>query len=231
MKIKTFMSYADLFSIINASLGFLSIILALDNHLVLAAKFLLIAVVSDALDGWVARRIKNDNHFEFGKNMDSLSDIISFGVAPGILLYSASLSDDVRYINIVVALLILICGILRLSRFNVIAKTRSNLDKFVGLPIPSTALILSSYYISGIYRVEFASIIMIVLSMLMISTLEYPKIRGPKILIGGILIIFAVILPQNLSYQMINIPAIILFAIMILYLLYVPFMDLFRKSS
>jgi len=78
------------------------------------------------------------------------------------LLYAASTSYFIPYINILVALLIVLSGILRLSRFNVQTDSGTNLGegKFTGLPIPTTALILGSYYLSGIFNVELALIIM-----------------------------------------------------------------------
>jgi len=118
---RDYISLPDLFSIMNASFGFLSIILAINGELILAAQFILLAVIFDSLDGWVARKTNRDDECGFGKNIDSLCDVISFGVAPGIFLYSATLTSDIRYINILVSLLIVLCGILRLSRFNVIS--------------------------------------------------------------------------------------------------------------
>ena len=148
MNMKNYTSYADLVSIGNASFGFLSILMVVNGNLTFSAIFMLIAVIFDSLDGWVARKTKRNDEFGFGKNIDSLSDVISFGVAPGMLLYSACLSFSVPYINIVVGLLIVICGILRLARINVLTDLINGADeKFVGLPIPSTALILGSFYL------------------------------------------------------------------------------------
>jgi len=76
MNIKQYMSYADIVSLGNASFGFLSIIMVLNGYLALAAQFMLIAVIFDSLDGWVARRTKRVDEFGFGENIDSLSDVI-----------------------------------------------------------------------------------------------------------------------------------------------------------
>jgi archaetidylserine synthase len=222
------MSYADLVSLGNASFGFLSIIMVLNGLLAVAAQFMLVAVIFDSLDGWVARRTKRVDEFGFGENIDSLSDVISFGIAPGMLLYSACASFSIPYINIVVALLILLCGILRLARFNVITGEGSD-EKFVGLPIPSTALILGSFYLSGIFRADLALVIMVVVSVLMVSTIAYPKFRGTKIVLAGSVLIISTLLPQHILSAMVNLPAKVLFISSLIYVLTVPFMDLYAK--
>lgn len=227
MNMKHYMSYADLVSLGNASFGFLSIIMVLNGFLAVAAQFMLVAVIFDSLDGWVARRTKRVDEFGFGENIDSLSDVISFGIAPGMLLYSACASFSIPYINIVVALLILLCGILRLARFNVI--TGEGSDEFVGLPIPSTALILGSFYLSGIFRADLALVIMVVVSVLMVSTIAYPKFRGTKIVLAGSVLIISTLLPQHILSAMVNLPAKVLFISSLIYVLTVPFMDLYAK--
>ena len=231
MNIKEYVALPDFISLLNASFGFLAIIMVLEGNLSLTAMFILMAVIFDSLDGWVARKSKRVDQFGFGKNVDSLCDIISFGVAPGMLLYAASTSYFIPYINILVALLIVLSGILRLSRFNVLADSSANFGegKFMGLPIPTTALILGSYYLSGIFNVELALIIMTAVSILMISTVEYTKIRNPILLfVGGLLIILSC-LPQDISSAIANLPAKFLFIFTLIYLVAVPFMVLYAK--
>ncbi len=235
MNIKQYMSFADLVSLGNASFGFLSIIMVLNGNLGLAAQFMLVAIIFDSLDGYVARKTKRVDdfgvdEFGFGGNIDSLSDVISFGLAPGMLLYSACASFSIPYINIVVALLILLCGILRLARFNVLTDSSEGADeKFMGLPIPSTALILGSFYLSGIFRADLALVIMVVVSMLMVSTVGYPKFRGTKIVLAGGVLILSTLLPQSILSVGANLPAKLLFVTALIYLLTVPFMELYAK--
>jgi len=229
MNIKQMISYADLVSLGNASFGFLAIIMILNGNLEIAAQFILVAVIFDSLDGWVARKTKKIDEFGFGENIDSLADVISFGVAPGMLLYSACASFGIPYINIVVALLILLCGILRLARFNVITDSSEDKENFVGLPIPSTALILGSFYISGIFSADLALVIMAVVSVLMVSTIKYPKFKGTKIIIIGSVLIISTLLPQGILLAMANIPAKLLFVGSFAYLMIIPFMDLYSK--
>lgn len=231
MNIKEYLAIPDFISMLNASFGFLAIIMVTKGDLNLAAMFILVAVIFDSLDGWVARKSKRVDRYGFGKNIDSICDVISFGVAPGMLLYAASTSYFIPYINILVALLIVLCGILRLSRFNVLPDSGANLGegKFIGLPIPTTAMILGSYYLSGIFNIELALIMMTAVSILMISTVEYPKIRNPiLLLVGGIFIILSC-LPQNISSVIANLPAKFLFIFTLIYLITVPFMVLYAK--
>lgn len=227
MNIRHYTSVADLVSIANASSGFLSIVMITMGNLVLAAKFILLAVIFDALDGWVARKTKRDDEYGFGKNIDSLSDIISFGVAPGMLLYVSYSSFGAPYLNLAIALLIVICGLLRLSRFNVI--TDASDDKFVGLPIPVTGIILGSFYLSGFFQADLALIIMGIVSLLMISTIKYPKFRGIKTVAVSSILIVAALLPQTFLSDISYLPTKLLFVIILLYLIVVPIIDLYTR--
>ncbi|NYB51040.1 MAG: archaetidylserine synthase [Methanobacteriaceae archaeon] len=233
MKISHYMAAADLVSLANASSGFLAVVMVSTGNLILAAQFMLLAVIFDSVDGWVARRTNRVDEHGFGKNMDSLSDVISFGVAPGMLLFSACQWFFIQYINILVALLIVICGILRLSRFNVLVDSTDvpGGEKFVGLPIPITALILGSFYLSGMFRMDLALIIMAVIAVFMISTIEYPKFRGMIIMVGGAVLIIGTILPQNILSTINYLPAKLLFIFTILYVLIVPLMELYGRLS
>lgn len=225
------MAAADLVSLANASSGFLAVVMITTGNLILAAQFMLLAVIFDSVDGWVARRTNRVDEYGFGMNMDSLSDVISFGVAPGMLLFTACQSFFIPYINILVALLIVICGILRLSRFNVLADSSDvpGGDKFVGLPIPITALILGSFYLSGMFRMDLALIIMVVVAVFMISTVKYPKFRGMMLMVGGSVMIIGTILPQNIVSLIDYLPAKLLFIFTIIYVLIVPLMELYGK--
>ena len=231
MNIRHYMASADLVSLANACSGFLAVVMVSTGNLLLASQFMLLAVIFDSVDGWVARRTNRVDEHGFGKNMDSLSDVISFGVAPGMLLFTACQSFSIQYINILVSLLIVICGILRLSRFNVLADSSDvpGGDKFVGLPIPITALILGSFYISGMFRMDLALIMMAVVAVLMISTIQYPKFRGLMLMAGGSILIIGTILPQNILSSIAFIPAKLLFIFTIIYVLIVPLIELYGR--
>ncbi|BAW31755.1 MAG TPA: archaetidylserine synthase [Methanothermobacter sp.] len=216
-KIQYYIGVPDLFSIINASLGFLSIIMILKGGLAVACQFMLLAIIFDSIDGWIARRIKRRDDEGFGKNVDSLSDIISFGVAPALLIYSIT---SFRYINILVSLLIVTCGILRLSRFNVITDIKS--DKFIGLPIPVMAAIVSSIYLSSIFNEHTILLIVTLTSLIMISSIEYPKIKAKN---GAIVVILLI-----LTILKLKIFAMILFLMLIAYIA-IPFILIIKRDT
>ncbi|BDH79017.1 MAG TPA: CDP-diacylglycerol--serine O-phosphatidyltransferase [Methanothermobacter sp.] len=191
--IRYYIGVPDLFSIINASLGFLSIIMILEGGMRVACQLMLLAVIFDSVDGWIARRIKRRDE-GFGRNVDSLSDIISFGLAPALFIYSTT---TFRYINIGVSLLIMTCGILRLSRFNVVANVKK--DAFIGLPIPVMAVVVSSLYLSGIFNEHIILIISTIISFMMISSIEYPKINAKNGAIVVILLILTILTGPKLK--------------------------------
>ncbi|MDI9619050.1 archaetidylserine synthase [Methanothermobacter sp.] len=186
-KITSFISLPDLLSILNASSGYFSILMSINGFFDIASILMLLAVLFDSLDGWVARRTGRVDTQGFGKNMDSLSDVISFGVAPAILIYLTS--ADFRYVNILVGLLIVICGILRLSRFNVLTGGGKN---FTGLPIPVAAVVISSFYLTGFYSDKVVGPLMLAVSILMVSSIEYPRV-GYKIAPAALILILAAI--------------------------------------
>ncbi|MCG2828305.1 archaetidylserine synthase [Methanothermobacter sp. K4] len=186
-KITSFISLPDLLSVLNASSGYFSILMSIQGAFSAASVLMLVAVIFDSLDGWVARRTGRVDIHGFGKNMDSLSDVISFGVAPAILIYLTS--ADFRYINILVGLLIVICGILRLSRFNVLTGGGKN---FMGLPIPVAAVVISSFYLTGFYSEKVVGAIMLAVSILMVSSIEYPRV-GSKMAPAAIILILVAI--------------------------------------
>jgi CDP-diacylglycerol--serine O-phosphatidyltransferase len=127
----------------NMFAGFYSIIASIHSDFVGASWAILAAAVFDALDGRVARLAKATS--QFGVEYDSLSDVLSFGMAPAILLYQWTLEPFGR-LGWLAAFLYLACGALRLARFNV---TADKLPKnyFLGLPIPGAAGLVATFMI------------------------------------------------------------------------------------
>ncbi|MHB1926143.1 MAG: CDP-diacylglycerol--serine O-phosphatidyltransferase [Leptospirillum sp.] len=130
----------NLFTTGNLFFGFLAIIQGFHHDFLKAAYSILIAAVFDNLDGKVARLARATS--QFGVEYDSLADLISFGVAPALLVYNSDLSSYHR-LGLLAAFLFAACGALRLARFNVIT-TKVSSRYFVGLPIPAGALFLVS---------------------------------------------------------------------------------------
>ena len=219
-EMKSFIAISDIISLLNMSSGFLSIISSINHNLELAAILMIIAIMFDSVDGWVARKINRQDTLGFGKNIDSLSDIVSFGVAPAIFIYSCINTTPGIYqtIVIIVSLLIVICGVLRLTRYNVIAD-KLNTKDFIGFPIPGISFALSTFYLSGLFNPYIALIMSVVISLLMICNVKYKKFDNiPLIAISAVLIII-LILPINLTVSNINIPAVILLLFCLYYLI------------
>lgn len=175
----------NLFTAMNMFCGFLSIINTNTGNYTYAAWLIFIAGSFDALDGLVARFTKSSS--ELGVELDSLSDIVSFGAAPAFLLYQTYLYQ-LEVIGIIICSLPLIVGGFRLARFNV-QLVGYEKSFFIGLPIPVSALTISSFvlafYSDGIAK-PFSDLIIpmiLVLSYLMVSNIRYETI--PKFTIRG----------------------------------------------
>ena len=210
---------------------FLAILMVMGNHLTYASLCLLVAVVFDSVDGWVSRKLNRDDPFSFGKNIDSLADIVSFGVAPSVLLFYMGLgiSDWAAYLVAIVAILTLTCGLLRLARYNVISD-KINYHGFVGFPIPGTAILLATYYLSGLFNIGVASILMLFAAYLMISAIRYPKVDNYYVIGFGALMIALLLLPINTSVGSVNLPALALFVISLVYM-FMTFLEFFIDTE
>lgn len=173
-------SIPNIFTIGNLFLGIVSIILVSNDRPELGAILILTAMMLDGLDGRVARALNVQS--EFGKELDSLSDVISFGVAPAFILYSVAFSDPGTLspgIAWIVTAIFPICGALRLARFNVIEGIPGY---FIGLPIPAAGGILATL---ALFHKDLHMIVLVfaslLLSYLMISTVKYPSFKKASI--------------------------------------------------
>ena len=218
--IQNFLAISDLVSLLNMSSGFLSIICSINQNFELAAILMFIAIIFDSIDGWVARKTNRQDTLGFGKNIDSLSDIISFGAAPAVFIYTSinTTSLPLQSLVILVSLLIVVCGVLRLTRYNVIAD-HVNISGFIGFPIPGISLIIAAYYLSGLYNPYIALLLSIIVSLLMISNIKYPKFSNKPIITVSFILIILIILPIPTVLFNINIPALILLLFCLYYLL------------
>ncbi|AEH07293.1 CDP-diacylglycerol--serine O-phosphatidyltransferase [Methanothermococcus okinawensis] len=164
-KIKNIITISDYVTVINIVFGMLAILFQ-------DFRFIYLAIVFDAMDGYVAR--KTNTVSDFGAELDSICDVVSFGVAPAYLLYYYFEGT----FGLIASLIFLICGALRLARFGIL-----DVRYFVGLPIPAGALILSVtcelFLKYNIVNYNLASIIVpilaIIFGLLMISDIRYPK--------------------------------------------------------
>lgn len=171
----------NLFTAMNMFCGYLSMINSSEHNYFYAAWLIIIAAIFDALDGFAARVTNSSS--ELGVELDSLSDVISFGAAPGFLIYSVYL-NQFEVVGVMLSSLLLIAGGFRLARFNVqligFSKTH-----FTGLPIPSSGItialfILAFYEVISDPDISIFIIPMVIsLSLLMVSRIKYDTI--PKI--------------------------------------------------
>ena len=218
--IQSFIAISDIISLLNMSSGFLSIVCSINHRFELAAILMIIAIMFDSVDGWVARKTNRNDIFGFGKNIDSLSDAISFGVAPAIFIYTTinTTSPVVFAITTLVSLFIVICGVLRLTRYNVIAD-HIKTSGFIGFPIPGISFIIATYYLSGLYNDYIALLLTTFISILMISNVKYPKFSNMPIIAVSCILILLLILPVPTVFYGINIPALILLAFCLYYII------------
>ena len=165
----------SIFTLANLLFGFLALILVIEENYTLAAAMILGSVLMDSLDGKVARRLSVSS--DFGKELDSLSDLVSFGVAPAILTYQAILQplqpEFLRYIGLTTAIVFALCGACRLARFNMLNIT----THFVGVPITFAGGFLALLMLfRNILPWYFYLIMMAFLAFMMVSTFKVAKL-------------------------------------------------------
>jgi CDP-diacylglycerol---serine O-phosphatidyltransferase len=163
------------FTALNMACGFAAIMQAFKGDFKLACILIILGAVFDSVDGRVARLTNTQS--PFGEQFDSMSDLISFGVSPAIVYYFRFLSDTGRP-GMVAAFLFILCGALRLARFNAnIDKNKT--DYFQGLPIPGAATA--------------------VVGLILIS-LDFPLIADLRPFTVGYLIFYAVLMISNIPF-------------------------------
>ena len=192
----------SLFTTGNLFLGFWAMVRTLHGQYADAAPLIFWAIILDLLDGRIARMTGSES--EFGGELDSLADAISFGVAPALLAYAWAF-DSVPRVGWLAAFLFVVCGALRLARFNV---QRHAVDGryFVGLPIPAAAAQVAVCVnvfpqpLVGRSQAVPALALLITLAFLMVSTFRYQSFkkfdlltRRSYITVLGIAILFLVV--------------------------------------
>lgn len=167
----------SLFTILNAFCGFYSVVSSSNGDYNTAALFIFYASLFDMFDGIVARILKSSS--EFGVELDSLSDVISFGVAPSFLLYSVYFKNF-EAIGVAIASMMMAFAAIRLARFNV-ELVGFEKNKFYGVPTPIAALTIVTYILFFhnliIPQQESENTILalsITIPLLMVSKFQYP---------------------------------------------------------
>jgi archaetidylserine synthase len=205
---------ADIITLINALLGFTSVLMTLDGQIESALVLILLAVIADGADGAVARFTGTG---VLGVNLDSLSDVISFGVAPAVVGF-VSLDSMNNWIGVFPGLF-LVCGILRLARFNVSGKK----DGFEGIPITAGGFIVALFIFIKDFVPYFEFVfpaLLLILSLLMVSTISYPKIKKPIFLAPILAVMIFDITVFYLDYpDLLKKGSLILFMLIMVYVL------------
>jgi CDP-diacylglycerol--serine O-phosphatidyltransferase len=213
------------FTLGNLFLGFWAIVSAFNGNFRWAGWFIVFAGILDMLDGRVARL--SGTGTRFGAELDSLVDVISFGVAPALLMYFLDFSNAGRFAWILCYIYVVAVA-LRLARFNVLSAGKPPSGWFTGMPSPAAGMTLAVYYPfsqTNWYRASLAYldlqheglvVLMLLLGVLMVSNVKYPKfppigIRSAKgllglavhlgILLGGLLAPEYFLFPLGLFYM------------------------------
>jgi len=219
----------NLFTSFSLFCGFYAIIASMQGRYHAAAIAILIASLFDGLDGKIARFTNTTTLF--GAEYDSLSDLVAFGVAPGLLVFKWSLEPFGRF-GLLAVFLYIICGALRLARFNV---QKNNLESqcFKGLPIPGAAifiatLVLFMHFLGDLSENKHIIILCAIylLSFLMVSTIDYLSFKELKLfkrkpfdsLVATILLFIVV------AYK----PALMLFFLSTIYVVAGPVKSLYK---
>lgn len=191
---------ASVFTTLNLYCGVLSIFASFGQEFEKAALLILCALLFDAFDGFIARLTQTNS--EFGKELDSLCDMVSFGLAPAILVFSAYIPDTTMHASpfssraesiigktgSYMAIIYVICAALRLARFNTFQAGRR--DSFIGLPSPAAATSVATFVLflqyfepklatipNGVLAYYALGPLALIVALLMVSTVPYPRNR------------------------------------------------------
>jgi CDP-diacylglycerol--serine O-phosphatidyltransferase len=220
----------NIFTSLNIFCGFFSVILSIEGQFAGAAISILVAVLFDALDGKIARATNTTSRF--GVEYDSLADLISFGMAPAMLMYLWALKPFGR-LGWLAAFLFMACGALRLARFNTQVGTVSG-KFFVGLPIPAGAgmnatlvLLFSQFHIDPLPYKAMILILLYILSFLMVSTIKYNSFKEAELFkkMKFNVLVMALLILIFIAAQ----PAVALFLIGLLYVISGPLGSIMRR--
>ena len=172
------------FTTLNMMSGLSSVLLAFRGHFTLAATLIAVSIVLDIADGFVARLVGATS--PFGLQLDSLADLISFGLAPAVLIHTWAL-DEWPVLAWLAAFFWLACSAFRLARFNVTIDPLADKRYFVGLPSPGAAAVVMATILAldspffgpgaGPWRAWFPLLVSVVPALLMVMTVRFRSFR------------------------------------------------------
>jgi CDP-diacylglycerol--serine O-phosphatidyltransferase len=170
----------------NIAAGFLAMVAAADGRYELAVYLLVVAILCDVLDGTIARLLGATS--DFGQEMDSFSDAISFGVAPAFLVY-LSVLRPLGFWGLMVSLIYLLAGVTRLTRFVLTSDAHHKELRTTGAPIPVAAsYLMASVLMREAMSVQAVAALVLVMSVLMVSRIRLPSLKGKNIVTAMLLV-------------------------------------------
>ncbi|WMT43148.1 CDP-diacylglycerol--serine O-phosphatidyltransferase [Paenibacillus sp. D2_2] len=158
----------------NLSAGAVSLLLTIQEQYRLALIFIAIAALFDVFDGFLARIMHCSS--DFGKQLDSLADIVSFGVAPAFLVLLHQ-SGEFHWLSALAAIVFLVCGASRLARFNISISS----PQFTGMPITCAGTLLACLSLTDNLKPSVIIAFTVVLSFLMVSRIPFPSLKNISI--------------------------------------------------
>jgi CDP-diacylglycerol--serine O-phosphatidyltransferase len=211
----------DVATLVNLLFGSLAILFLVENFAAnknIAAAFVLICVLADGADGYLAR---TRGYGSLGFQLDSLADFISFGLLPSVLVYyvvrEAIGIRSLFFLIFIVSFIYTVSGMLRLARYNVAPQETI----FYGLPITAGGLIIALYILTGLPPTGLL-IVSLILAGLMVSEIKYPKIRNALTLavVGALLILSLILYAIETSYSIVTLVLLLLSIVYVLNPLY-----------
>lgn len=179
----------------NISAGFLAMLAAAEGRPRAAVYLLLLAILLDMTDGRLARRLSATS--DFGQQLDSLSDALSFGIAPAFLIYTVTLSD-LGPIGALVAIAYVLAGVFRLARFNLLSNAHEKARRTLGVPVPIAAgYLMAAALMRDALAPWAAAAVVLAMAAGMVSRWRLPDLKGKGLvsamLLVGLLNYFAVV--------------------------------------
>jgi CDP-diacylglycerol--serine O-phosphatidyltransferase len=218
------LSVADIFTIINAVLGFVALLMVFSHQLQIAASLILLGLLFDGLDGIVARRMRKSG---IGEYLEAIADMVSLSIAPLALLYNIYYDAvfSQLYLHLVLGIVLvfsMICSIIRLSSFSLLKQRQL----FLGLPASASAIFL---VVASFLKLDVLYIlpVIIILSLAMISSILFPK-PGLKMNLITAVLILATIFLHNMYYNIV--PLLLLVGVMS-YIIFGPIYLMFTKRK
>lgn len=184
-------------SSISLIFGVLSIFKTFEHDFFYAAVFIILAVLADSMDGRAARLLGVSG--DFGKELDSLCDLGSFGVAPAIMIYHYGMTE-LGLAGQIIAAFFTIGGAMRLARFNVNAATVKGY--FQGMPIPAGACCLATYVLSGYtFSPMMVAVMTFVIAVIMYSNVKFPDFKGKDNPMFAAPVVVALVIGAYMIYE------------------------------